>query len=166
MALHALKDELGCQDWACQIIGPADAPEELAKMVADLNLTGWVELVGARPHKQALEMLSRMAIGVAPEPFNPFNDQSTMIKVMEYMALGLPVVAYDLTEHRITAGDTALYAQRNDPRAMARQIAALLDDPALRVRLGAAGRRRAEEVLAWPHSGKRLLACYDALAAR
>ncbi|MCL4291994.1 MAG: glycosyltransferase, partial [Acidimicrobiia bacterium] len=81
----------------------------------------------------------------------PMTDMSTMNKVMEYMAFELPTVAFDLTETRVSAAGAATYAEPNDVRAFAKAVDALLDDPAARTRMGAEGRRRVEDVLAWEH---------------
>ena len=59
-----------------------------------------------------------------------------MVKTMEYMALGTPGVAFDLPETRLTAQDAALYARPNDVADFAGQIATLLDDDNLRLRMG------------------------------
>jgi glycosyltransferase involved in cell wall biosynthesis len=82
---------------------------------------------------------------------------------MEYMFFGLPVVAYDLTEHRVSAGSAAVFAEPNCEPALARSISELLDDPARRGRMGATGRARVRSELAWEHSAPRLLAAYDRL---
>lgn len=164
-ALHHLKFDLGQHAWSCLVIGPAEDLDALRALAAELDVADRVTFTGGKPHHEALELLATVDIGVAPEPYNAFNDHSTMIKVLEYMALGKPVVAYDLTEHRITAGDAALYAANEGPRELARQIAILLEDPAERLRLGKIGRQRIEEQLSWEHSARSLLACYQAIAA-
>jgi len=79
------------------------------------------------------------------------------------MFFGLPVVAYDLTEHRVSAGPAALFAEPNRERALARCIVELLEDPARRRTMGQAGRERVRTVLAWEHSAPVLLAAYDRL---
>ena len=86
-----------------------------------------------------------------------------MNKIMEYMFFGLPVVAYDLTEHRVSAGPAALFAEPNRERALACSISELLDDPARRRRMGEVGRERVRTALAWEHSAPVLLAAYDRL---
>jgi glycosyltransferase involved in cell wall biosynthesis len=86
-----------------------------------------------------------------------------MNKIMEYMFFGLPVVAYELTEHRVSAGPAALFAEPNCERALARSISELLDDPTRRRRMGQAGRERVRSLLAWEHSAPVLLAAYDRL---
>ena len=92
-----------------------------------------------------------------------WSDKSTMNKIMEYMFFGLPIVAYDLTEHRVSAGPGALFADPNRERALAGCVVELLDDPARRHGMGQAGRERVQAVLAWEHSAPVLLAAYDRL---
>jgi glycosyltransferase involved in cell wall biosynthesis len=82
---------------------------------------------------------------------------------MEYMFFGLPVVAYELTEHRVSAGPAAVFAEPNCERALARRIRDVLDDPDRRSGMGRAGRDRIRDVLAWEHSAPVLLAAYDRL---
>jgi asparagine synthase (glutamine-hydrolysing) len=102
-------------------------------------------------------------VGLSPDPPNPLNDVSTMNKTMEYMAFELPVVAFDLTETRVSAADAAVYAPDGDERAFARAVADLLDDPTRRARMGAVGRRRVEELLAWEHQAPAYVGVYDRL---
>jgi glycosyltransferase involved in cell wall biosynthesis len=86
-----------------------------------------------------------------------------MIKTMEYMAMGKPVVAFDLTETRFSAQEAALYATPNVVEDFAKQIEALLDDEELRLKLGALGRKRIEEELSWEHTKQNLLLAYGML---
>jgi glycosyltransferase involved in cell wall biosynthesis len=85
---------------------------------------------------------------------------------MEYMALEKPVVQFDLTEGRASAGDASVYAQPNDPVDFARQIAALIDRPQDRASMGRVGRARVMDRLSWAHSAPSLLAAYDRIFAR
>jgi glycosyltransferase involved in cell wall biosynthesis len=100
---------------------------------------------------------------VEPGPSNPYNDRSTMLKIMEYMALAKPIVAFDLPEHRFSAREAAWYVKPNDEREFARALAQLMDDPERRETMAAVGRRRVESALAWPHSVPSLLRVYRAL---
>jgi glycosyltransferase involved in cell wall biosynthesis len=79
------------------------------------------------------------------------------------MALGRPIVQFDLTEGRFSAQSASLYAARNDPVDMAVKIVELLDNPALRTEMGAFGRRRVEAELEWRHQVPKLLAAYETL---
>jgi glycosyltransferase involved in cell wall biosynthesis len=90
------------------------------------------------------------------------NDISTMIKVPEYMALGKPIVQFDLKEGRFSAGEASLYCDNNDQvRDFANKILWLLDHPEERQRMGVYGRQRVEQELAWKYSVKNLIAAYD-----
>jgi lipid II:glycine glycyltransferase (peptidoglycan interpeptide bridge formation enzyme) len=86
-----------------------------------------------------------------------------MIKMTEYMALGKPIVAFDLPEHRVTAQAAALYVPPNDELEFARALAQLMDDPARRQAMGSFGRRRIEMELAWRYSVPKLLEAYRTL---
>jgi glycosyltransferase involved in cell wall biosynthesis len=88
---------------------------------------------------------------------------STWIKVMEYMAFSKPIVSFDLKETRVSAGPAALFVPCNDERAFACATATLMDDPALRLHMGRAGRERVERSLQWSHVSRNLLAAYEAL---
>ena len=96
----------------------------------ELGLDGRVEFVGFVEEHDLIRLLSSADVCLAPEPKNALNDASTMIKVVEYMGLGRPVVAYDLTETRFSAGAAALYASPNDESHYAACIEMLLDDSA------------------------------------
>jgi glycosyltransferase involved in cell wall biosynthesis len=89
------------------------------------------------------------------------NDKSTMNKIIEYMALGKPIVQFDLTEGRFSAAGASLYARPNDTRDFGDKLCELLDDASLRENMGKAGRARVEADLAWHHQVPRLLAAYD-----
>ena len=107
-------------------------------------------------------VLSSADIGIDPDPKNAWSDQSTMNKVIEYMFFALPVLAYDLHESRVSAGEAGLFVTANDERALAKGIVALLDDPERRARMGEIGRARVREALAWSYSVPPLLAAYRA----
>ena len=166
LALHHLRQDLGYEDWFCVVVGPADNLAALELLCAELDLTTKVRFTGYASGETLLAYLSAADICVVPDPSSPLNDRSTMIKIMEYMALEKPVVAYDLGEHRVSAGEAALYARPNEPADMASQLAHLIDEPAERARLGAIGRRRVEEHLAWPYSAQRLVSLYKKLGKK
>ena len=77
----------------------------------------WSSPAGRRTRTVA-RILSTADVGLSPDPKNPLNDVSTMNKTMEYMAFELPVVAFDLRETRVSAGDAAVYVEPNDDRAV------------------------------------------------
>jgi len=162
-ALHHLDQEFGHKDWLCVLVGPADGAEEYQVLAAELGISDRTWFTGYMPNEQWVKVVSTADIGVEPEPFNSLTDISTCNKLMDYMALGLPSVVYDLHENRITAGEAALYARPNDEMDMARQFAALIENPSLRSQLGRIGRKRVENHLAWKHQKNFLLNLYASI---
>ena len=116
-----------------------------------------MKFTGALYGDDLLAYLATADVGVAPDPFNDFNDKLTMIKILEYMACKLPVVIYDLAESRRSAGDSAVYAKPNDVVDFGERIGELLDKPLLRAQLGLNGRARVEERLNWEFQKQILL---------
>jgi glycosyltransferase involved in cell wall biosynthesis len=124
-----------------------------------------VTFTGRVPDEQLLAMLNTADVCVNPDVANDMNDKSTMNKIMEYMALGKPIVQFDLAEGRFSAQQASVYARRNDAVDLAHKIAELLDDPAQRAAMSAFGRRRVENELEWRYEAPKLLAAYASLWA-
>jgi glycosyltransferase involved in cell wall biosynthesis len=161
--------EMGRRDIAFTLIGRGDCFDELVALRDELRLNGHVEFTGRAPDEVVEKVMSTADIGLSPDPMNPLNDVSTMNKTMEYMSFELPVVAFDLRETRVSAGDAAVYvepagATEQDVRNYARAIVDLMDDEEERARMAKIGRRRVEEELAWSHSERAYLGVYQALA--
>ncbi len=165
-ALHKLVYQLGRTDVHCLLVGDGDAWVSLQTLAKELNLSDYTVFIGRVKHAEVARYLSAANICLAPEPSNSYNDRSTMIKITEYMALGKPIVAFDLPEHRVTADNAALYALANDELDFAQKIVALMDDPSLRQCMGQMGRERIEKTLAWPYQAKLLLQAYATLQLR
>jgi glycosyltransferase involved in cell wall biosynthesis len=152
---------MGRTDIAFTLIGSGDCFDQLVTMRDDLGLGDHVEFTGRVPDKMVAEILSTADIGISPDPKNPLNNVSTMNKTMEYMAFGLPVVAFDLRETQVSAADAAVYARGNDVNELADLLVALVDDEDQRRRMGNAGRARIEQELAWNHQAARYLKVYE-----
>ena len=165
-AVDHLVNRMGRRDVHALIVGFGPHLPVVEQDVRDRGLSAHFTFTGALYDTALLEVLNVIDIGVAPDPKNAMNDISTMNKVMEYMTLGKPVVQFDLTEGRASAGEASLYATENDPVQMAECIARLMDDPDLRARMGALGRARVLERLSWDSSVPHLLAAYDRIAAK
>ena len=165
LAARTLVFDLGRKDVHFGMVGGGTSLEEMQKLARELGLSEYVTFTGRVPDVQMLAMLNTADICVNPDVANPMNDISTMNKVMEYMALGKPMVQFDLTEGRYSAQDASLYARRNDPADFAAKIAQLIDDPQKRARMGAFGRRRVQEALEWRYEVPKLLAAYATLFA-
>jgi glycosyltransferase involved in cell wall biosynthesis len=153
------------RDIAFTLIGAGDCFNELIETRDRLNLTGAVEFTGRVPDETVAAILSSADLGISPDPKNPLNDLSTMNKTMEYMAFGLPVVAFDLRETRASAADAGAYATPNDVEELAALVIDLVDDEPRRRAMGAAGRDRVERELAWTHQAPKYLGVYRDLVA-
>jgi len=154
--LHELRD-----DWHAIFMGDGEVLEEMRGMARELGIAERVEFTGWVEHETIGRVLSTSDVCLAPDPSNPLNDVSSMVKISEYMAMSRPMVSYELAESRFGAGDAALFAAPGDHASFSRLVSELLDDPERRAAMGAAGRRRVEEVLAWEHQERSLLAAYS-----
>jgi len=153
---------LGRIDIHFTCVGGGPSLPELRKMVQDKGLKDMVNFTGRIPDKQLLEILSTADVCVNPDKPCEMNSISTMIKIMEYMALAKPIVQFDLKEGRFSAMDASLYADTGvGVEDFASKILFLLEDCKARERMGEFGRRRVEEVLAWDYSVPNLLAAYQ-----
>jgi glycosyltransferase involved in cell wall biosynthesis len=161
-ARHIVRD-LRREDVHFMLAGGGPALEEMRRRTVQMGLEAYVEFLGRVPDETLLEVLNTADVCVNCDEVNPMNDKSTMNKIMEYMALGKPIVQFELTEGRFSAREASLYARPNDARDFARKILALLADPLLRERMGQFGRQRVERQLAWQHEAPKLLAAYEAL---
>ncbi len=162
-AIHHVVYTFGHRETHFALIGGGDMFPDLVQMCHDLNLDEFVEFTGRIPDEDLLRYFSTADIALAPDPFNPLNDVSTMNKVIEYMAVGLPIVSFDLKESRYSAQEAAVYVPNNDERAFAQAIIELLNDPERRMRMGEFGRKRFLECLSWEHNKQKLIEFYDRL---
>jgi glycosyltransferase involved in cell wall biosynthesis len=143
-------------------VGGGPSLETLRAMVKEKNLDEMVNFTGRVPDQELLEILSTSDVCVNPDKPCEMNDISTMIKVMEYMALGKPIVQFDLKEGRFSAGEASLYSSNDNPVTdFANKVLWLLDHPEERQKMGEFGRKRVEEQLAWEYSVENLLAAYQ-----
>lgn len=166
LLLHAAAHyvhELGRDDCTFAILGFGDAEADLRRLTTELRLDDHVVFTGRADKAMIGAYLSTADVGVVPDPLTPYADLSTHNKTLEYMAHALPVVAFDLKETHVSAGDAAAYVTNDDTTALAGTIAALLDDPDRRAAMGAEGRRRLVDALAWPHQVPGYVAVFDAL---
>jgi glycosyltransferase involved in cell wall biosynthesis len=165
-SLRHLLYDLKRSDFHCVIMGTGDSLQDLRALAAKLQLNGCVELPGFVSDEDLQSNLAAADICLDPDPSSPLNDVSTWIKVMEYMAYGKPIVAFDLKETRFSAGDAAIYVKPNKEAEFAETVARLMGQPALRKEMGAYGRRRVEEELQWNNVGRNLLTAYETLLAK
>jgi len=146
-AIDHLVHRIGRTDTAFTFVGVGDAVPAARRFVAERHLGPWVTFPGWATREEVYAYLSTADIGLEPN----IEEFVTPVKAMEYMAFGLPFVAFDVAETRLIADGAAALVPAGDPVAFARQIDELLADPARRQRLGAAGRQAVGGRLAWDH---------------
>jgi glycosyltransferase involved in cell wall biosynthesis len=164
-AEHIIKKR-GRQDVSFVFIGGGSEIPRLKAQAAANGIEAFVNFTGRISDDELARYLCTTDVCVAPDPKSPINDKSTMNKILEYMAYTRPVVLFDLTEGRRSAGDAALYAHPNDCVDFAAQIIKLLDSEPLRRQLGEMGHKRIVEKLNWEIQKRALLDAYDTALKR
>jgi glycosyltransferase involved in cell wall biosynthesis len=145
------------------VVGGGPDQQNVVRMAQDTGLAEYVSFPGRVDDHTLFTVLSTADLCVNPDRPNVMNDRSTMIKIMEYMAMGKPIVQYDLTEGRFSAQQASLYARKCDTADFGDKILEILDHPEQARRMSEFGMRRVRETLAWEHQEKKLLAAYDAI---
>jgi glycosyltransferase involved in cell wall biosynthesis len=163
-ALFHLRYSLGRADFLCVLIGSGEEQASLRRLSRSLGLEDYVSFVGFVSSPGFCDYLCAADLCVVPDPLSEYNDRSTMIKVMDYMAAAKPIVAFEGLETRRSAGDAALYVAPNDELAFAKAIAHLMDNRDERIARGNFGRRKVEQELSWTKSAQILLQGYAAMA--
>jgi glycosyltransferase involved in cell wall biosynthesis len=145
------------------VVGSGPSLETLRQSCAQMRLSDFVTFTGRVDDATLFEVLSTAQVCVNPDRPNAMNDMSTMNKIMEYMALGKPIVQFDLAEGRVSAMAASLYARNTDTSDFGDKILELIDDPDRRDKMGALGRQRVREELSWEHEEPKLIAAYKTL---
>src|SRR5207248_480996 len=113
-AVHHIVFGLGRCDIHFGLVGGGTALKQMQELAEELGVAEFVTFTGRVPDPELLGVLNTADVCVNPDVANDMNDKSTMNKIMEYMALGKPIVQFDLTEGRFSAQSASLYARRND----------------------------------------------------
>jgi glycosyltransferase involved in cell wall biosynthesis len=148
------------------LVGDGEARPALERQAAELGLTDRVRFHGYQGPEVFVPILAATHVCVSPDPPTPFNDVSTMTKVVEYLAIGRPVVAFGLTETLSILGEAGVIAPDGTADGLAKALASLAGDPARIDRLTAAAATRIDELdLRWERSATRLVDAYRSLLA-
>ncbi len=164
-ALRAVRHafDRGLTDTTFAFIGRGDETPRLVELNKELGLEGKVHFTGRINDYELRTYFSTADFGLAPDPKNPLNDVSTMNKIVEYMAFGLPIISFDLKESRYSAEDAAVYISDNREDLMGQAIIDLLQDPVRMAHMSEFGRARFESQLRWGHSRSVLIDFYQKL---
>ncbi|MEI7592779.1 MAG: glycosyltransferase family 4 protein [Actinomycetes bacterium] len=158
-----LVNERGRRDVQFALLGFGDTFDDLRALTTKLGLDEYVTFTGRADLPMISSYLSTATVGLSPDPPTPFNQASTMNKTLEYMAFGVPVLAFDLAETRVSAEGAADYVADGSPSAFADALEVLLGDPARRKTMGVEGRCRIETELGWPRQAPAYLSVFDRL---
>jgi glycosyltransferase involved in cell wall biosynthesis len=148
------------------LVGGGPNLPHMKALAEQMGLGSAVYFTGRIPDEQLRDYLATADVCVDPDPITEFNNLCTMNKIIEYMAFGRPIVAFDLTEHRRSAESAAVYVSENDDAALGRAIRELLLDGERKESMSQFGRQRFREVLAWENSEQRLIGAYERLFDR
>jgi glycosyltransferase involved in cell wall biosynthesis len=143
------------------VVGTGPHWEAIVRLCKDMGLDKYFQFTGYISDSELYEILSTVDVCVNPEYGNEFTDQSTMIKIMEYMTFERPIVQFYTREGEVTAGEAASYIRENSPTLFADELLLLLENPTKRKAMGKAGRRRIEGHLCWESQKLQLKKAYD-----
>jgi glycosyltransferase involved in cell wall biosynthesis len=160
-SIDHLVHELGREDCEFTIIGWGEYLPTARDLALELNLDKWVDFTGRLDHDDVFRYLATADVGLD----GSLQVDVSPVKAMEYMAFGVPVVAFDLPETRVLTDGAAAYAEAGDVRGHARTIDALLNDAERRRELGQVGQAKVRDELAWDHQVVRYLQMIDRLCA-
>jgi len=161
-AIHVYRRCYG-KDTLFAIIGGGPSELDMRSLAAELGVTDCVRFTGRVSDEQLRSYLSAADVCVDPDPLNEFSNASTMNKIVEYMSLGKPIIAFDLLEHRRSALEAALYIEPNDVAKFASGVRELLEDIPKRARMSKFAKERFQHTLAWEISEENLLRTYSEL---
>lgn len=161
--VQILANEMGRTDFHCRIIGDGESLSELRSDAHDLGIDEFIEFTGRVSWAEAMRLLSEADICVDPAAANRYHQNNTAVKVLEYMALGKPMVLNEMAGQRLTAGDAALYSRSGERREFARLLVQLMDHARQREELGRIGRERFMDRLSGEKMSEELIRAYQSL---
>lgn len=164
-AADELVTRQGRADIGFAVVGLGDVRDELQADIDRRGLADAVFLPGLADDSMLRQWLATADVCVSLDGHSPMNDRSLMVKVLEYMAVGRPVIQFPLREMRRVCGDATVYAENGNARDLAAKLLELIDDPERRSRLGEAARRRVHDGLTWPDQVPTLLTAVERAAA-
>lgn len=161
-AVSHLVGQIGRKDAQVAVIGDGPELQAVKALAAAKGVADYFTFYGRVCDETFLKVLNTSDLCVNSDRCCAMNDKSTMNKILEYMAIGKPIVQFEMTEGRRSAGGASLYARPDNVADFAMKIDLLLNDPELRRDMGAIGRERIERQFNWNYSKPVLLRAYAA----
>ena len=148
----------------CRVIGDGDDLFRVKQLCEELKMNKYFSFLGYVYDRETVRKhIVESDICLEPAPDNEVNSKSTFIKVMEYMAEGKPIVAFDMAETRFSAEGAALMVEPGNHYAFAEAIMRLIGDPKLRRHMGEFGRVKINTELNWCNASRELYQAYRAI---
>lgn len=144
-AVAHIVHDLGRTDCGFTVLGDGECLAQARAQATRLGLQSWVDLPGRVPPATVFSYLASADLGLDTS----LQGEISPVKVLEYMAFGLPFVAFDVAETRAMGQDASALVPPADVEGYARQVVALLDDAVRRAEMGEVGRERVRTDLAW-----------------
>ena len=161
--IHHIVYDKDIKNIGFMIIGTGPDWNNMVRLSKEMKIDKYVTFTGFIPYKNLYEILATADVCVNPEFRNEFTDKSTMIKIMDYMVFGKPIIQFETTEGKVTAGNAALYLDKNDEVEFAEAIINLLNDPEKRKEMGKIATKRIKEKLNWDIQKVNLKKAYNYL---
>ena len=163
-AAHHIVHTRGYTDVHFIAVGSGDCLEEVKQLAQELNLQDYITFTGfVRERDLLLRYLSTADAGVASDPDNTYTARSTMNKIIEFMAVGVPIVATQSIENKWSAQDALTSPPDDHPESFGDTILELLHNEERRRFMSQYGRQRFLDCLSWERSEQMLLNAYDRL---
>jgi glycosyltransferase involved in cell wall biosynthesis len=160
-AVHHVVHVLGVHDIQFVLLGDGERLADARALATELELDPWVSLPGWVPESAVFAHLATADLGIDAS----LQEEVSPVKVLEYMAFGVPFVSFDLRETRAIGAGAGVLAPAGDVPALAGEIVHLLRDPGRRAELGRAGRQRVAEELAWEFQAQRYVHVVDRVSS-
>ena len=158
--VHALV-KLGAKDFRAVVVGDGPALASVRSLATELEIDDFIVFTGYRSGSELIGCISAFDIGIIPDPVNEANDLMSMNKVFEYSALGIPAVAYRLTETVRLLGDAGTFAETNDPEGLAKACLTLMNNDDLRHEAASRALRLSQENFIWEHEAAKYVQVYE-----
>lgn len=165
-AVHHLVHDFGIRDVHTVIVGDGPALPSVRALADELGIADEITFTGYLSGENLLAALSAFDIGIIPDPPNEYNDKISMNKVFEYSALGIPIVAYNLTETKRLLRGALAPSQNDEPSGLAAALHELIVDEKKRQALGRASAAVARGNFSWDNEAAKLVEAYERLLPR